>query len=130
MGRSEWEEIRENVMNSFQDGEKDGRDPVEVTTGLLWFERQTNHTLRAALEEILRVARGPLDRERPASSEPDNLLQMVIEPSTGRPSHHHTLCNLIQDRQNTPHEVPASKAAVENCASDPGQYACPDTTKL
>jgi hypothetical protein len=130
MSTSDWEEIRENVRNSFQDGEKEGKDSVEVTTGLLWFERQTNRSLCAALEEILRVARAPLD-QRPASRKPANLVQMVIDPGTGRPSRHQVQCTPIRDGQShTSHEIPAIKAAVENCPSDPGQYASRDKTKL
>jgi hypothetical protein len=131
MSTSDWEEIRENVRRSFQDGEKDGKDHVEMTTGLLWFQRQRNDSLCAALEEILRVARAALDRERPTSSKPANLLQMVIDPGTGLPSRQQIQCTLMWDGQShTLHEVPAIEAAVKNCLLHPGQYAFRDTTKL
>jgi hypothetical protein len=101
MSRSDWEEIRDNVIKSFQDGTKDGKDHVEVTTGLLWFERQRIESLCAALEEILRVARAALDSERPASSRPANLLQMVIDPGTGLPCHHQIPCTLMWEGQKS-----------------------------
>jgi hypothetical protein len=131
MSTSDWEEIRENVMNSFQDGKMDGKDYVEVATGLLWFERQRNDCLCAALEEILRVARVALDGERPASSRPANLLQMVIDPGTGLPCRHQIQCTLMWNGQSHPlQEVPAIEAGVKDCTSDPGQYASRDATKL
>jgi hypothetical protein len=112
MSRSDWEEIRENVMKSFQEGKKDGKGYVEVTTGLLWFERQRNECLCVALEEILRVARAALDGERPASSGPANLLQMVVDPGTGLPCRHQIQCTLVSDGQSHPsQEVPGIEAA-------------------
>jgi hypothetical protein len=131
MSRSDWEEIRDNVIKSFQDGTKDGKDHVEVTTGLLWFERQRIESLCAALEEILRVARAALDSERPASSRPANLLQMVIDPGTGLPCHHQIPCTLMWEGQSHPlQEVPAIEGAGKDCTTDPGQHACCETTKL
>ena len=117
---SDWEETREDVVKSFQDGKKDGKDYVEVTTGLLWFERQRNNSLSAALEKILRLARAALDGEKQASSRPANLLQMVIDPVTGLPSHHQMECTPMRDGKSHPfEEVPAIEAAVKDCASDP-----------
>jgi hypothetical protein len=131
MSTSDWGEICEDVTKSFQDGEKDGKDHVEVTTGLLWIERQRSYSLCAALEEILRVAVAALDRERPASSKPANLLHMVIDPGTGLPSRHRIRRALMRDGQSHAlHEVPAIEAAVENCTLGPGQYATRDTTKF
>jgi hypothetical protein len=110
MSTSDWEEIRENVMRGFRDGEKDGKDHMEVTTGLLWFERQSNDSLCAALEEILRVARAALDRERPATSKPADFLQTVIDPGTGLPSRHQAQCTLVWDGQSHKlHEIPSRK---------------------
>jgi hypothetical protein len=130
MSRSDWDEIRENVIESFQDGTKDAKDYVEVTTALLWFERQRNASLCAALEEILKVARAALDSEREASSRPANLLQMVIDPCTGLPSRHQVLCTLLWDGQSYPLEEAAIEATVKDRTSDPGQYASHDTAKL
>jgi hypothetical protein len=131
MTTSDWEEIRENVMKSFQDGKKDGKDYVEVATGLLWFERQRSHFLCVALEEILRVARVALDAERSASSRPSNLLQMVIDPGTGLPCRHQIECTLVWDGPSHPlQEVQELEAAGKDCTSDLGQYACRDITKV
>jgi hypothetical protein len=128
---SNWEEIRENVIRSFQHGTKDGKDYVEVTTGLLWFERQRNASLCAALEEILRVARAALDSERAASSGPADLLQMVIDPGTGLPYRYQVQCTQLWDGQSHPlQEIPEIEAAVKDCTSDPGRYAFCDTAKL
>ncbi len=118
MSTSDWEEIHENVMKTFQDGNKYGQDNAEVTTGLLWLERQRNHSLCAALEEILRVARAALEGERPGSSRPANLLQMVIDPGTGLPCRHQIECSLMWDGQSHPlQEVTATEAAGD-CPSD------------
>jgi len=131
MTTSDWQEIRENVRRSFQDGKKNGKDSVEVATGLLWFERQRSDFLRVALEEILRIAHITLDGERPASSRPADLLQMVIDPGTGLPCRHQIECTLVWDGQGHPlQEVPAIEAARKDCTSDPGRYASRDTTKL
>jgi hypothetical protein len=96
MSRSDWEEIRGNVIKSFQDCKKDSKDFVEEITGLLWFERQRNDSLSAALEEIT-VAGAALDAERPASRWLNNLLQMVIDPETGLPSRNQIECTLAWD---------------------------------
>jgi hypothetical protein len=131
MSTSDWGEMRGEVMKSFQDGEKDGKDHVEVTTGLLWIERQRNYSLCAALEEILRVAGAALDRERPASSKPANLLHMVIDPGTGLPSRHRIRRTLMRDGQSHAlHEIPAIEAAVENCTLGPGQICHPRHNKV
>jgi hypothetical protein len=131
MSTSDWEEIRENVMKSFQDGEKDGKDYVEVTTGLLWLERQRNNSLCAALEKILRVARAALEDNRPASSRPANLTQMVIDPGTGLPSRQQIQFPLVGGGQSHPlQEAPATEAAGKDRTPEPEPYAFRDATKL
>jgi hypothetical protein len=131
MSTSDWEEIRENVIKNFQDGEKDGKDYVELTTGLLWFERQRNDFLCAALEKILRVSRAALDDKSPAPSRPANLLQMVIDPGTGLPSRHQIQSPLEGNGQSHPlPEISAAEGAGKDRTSDPGPYASRDTTKL
>jgi hypothetical protein len=121
MNTSDWEEIRENVMKSFEEGKKGGKDHVEVATSLLWFERQRNDCLCIALEEILSVARVALDGRRRASSRPANLLQMVVDPGTGLPCRHQIECTPVGDGQGHPlQEVSAIEAAGKDCTSDPG----------
>jgi hypothetical protein len=127
MSTGDWEEIRESVIKSFQDG----ADHVEVTTGLLWLERQRNDSLCAALEEILRVARAALDRERAASSRPANLLQMVIDPGTGLPCRHQIRRTLMWDgKESSVARNTGIEAAVKDCTSDPRQYASRDNAKV
>jgi hypothetical protein len=131
MSTSDWEEIRENVTKSFQDGKEDGKDHVDVTTGLLWLERQRNDSLCAALEKILRVARAALDGKRSAPSRPANLMQMVIDPGTGLPSHQQIQSPLMGDGQSHPsQETPLAEVAGKDRTSNPGPYAFRDTTKL
>lgn len=131
MTTSDWEEIRENVMKSFEDGKKDGKDHVDVATSLLWYERQRNDFLCVALEEILRVARVARGGEGPASSRPAKLLQMVIDPGTGLPCRHQIECTLVWEGPSHPlQEVPAMEAAGKDRASDLGQCASRDTTKV
>jgi hypothetical protein len=131
MSTSDWEEIRENVAKNFQDGKKDGKDCLEVTTGLLWLERQRNDSLCAALEKILRVARAALEGKRPASGRPANLMQMVIDPGTGLPSHQQIRFPLVGDGQSYPlQETPVGEVGGNDRTSEPGPYASRDTTKL
>lgn len=129
MSRSDWEEIRDNVLRSFQDCKKDGRDFLDVMTALLWLERHKNESLCAALEGICTVAGAALD-ERPASSGPTNLLQMVINPETGLPSRNQVEWTLTWNGQSdSSHEVSTIEVAEKDCTSDQRQCVSPAKEK-
>jgi hypothetical protein len=69
------EAIQREVRQRFKEGKNKGETEVEITSRLVWLERQKHYALRDATEEIFRTAADALDRATETSSKTANLLK-------------------------------------------------------
>ena len=80
------EAIQREVRQRFKEGQNKGETEVEITSRLIWFERQKQYALRNAMEEIFRSAADALDLATEASPKTTNLLKWR-EPLTLKRNH-------------------------------------------
>jgi hypothetical protein len=69
------ESIRREVRQLFSDGKNKGETEVEITSRLLWLERQKHYALCNTMEEIFRGAADALDLATETSPKTANLLK-------------------------------------------------------
>ena len=69
------ESIRREVHQTFKDGKNRGETEVEITSRLVWLERQKHYALCNAIEEIFRGAADALDLGTEKSRHTTNLLK-------------------------------------------------------
>ena len=69
------EAIQREIRQRFKDGKNQGETEVEITSRLVWLERQKNYALCNAFEEIFKCAADALDLASEASSRTANLLK-------------------------------------------------------
>jgi hypothetical protein len=61
------EAIQTEVRQKLKDGKKRGETELEITTRLVWLERQKLYAMCHAMEEVMRGAAAALDLEREIS---------------------------------------------------------------
>jgi hypothetical protein len=69
------EAIKREVHQRFKDGKNRGETEVEITSRLVWLERQRHYALCNAMEEIFRGAADALDLATETSRNTANLLK-------------------------------------------------------
>jgi hypothetical protein len=69
------ESIRREVSQRLKDGKTKGETEVEITSRLVWLERQKQYALCNAMEEIFRSAADALDVATDTSCKTGNLLK-------------------------------------------------------
>jgi hypothetical protein len=69
------EAIQREVRQRFKEGKNKGETEVEITSRLVWLERQKYYALCNAMEEIFRSAADALDLATAASRKTANLLK-------------------------------------------------------
>ena len=69
------ESIKREVQQRFKDGKNRGETEVEITSHLVWAERQKHYALCNAIEEIFRGAADALDLTTEKSRHTANLLK-------------------------------------------------------
>jgi hypothetical protein len=67
--------IQREVRRRFKEGKNKGETEVEITSRLVWLERQKHYALCNAMEGIIRTAADALDRTTERSSKTPNLLK-------------------------------------------------------
>jgi hypothetical protein len=68
------EAIKREVHQRFKDGKNRGETEVEITSRLVWLERQKHYALCNAMEEIFRRAADALDL---ATEKPRNITNLL-----------------------------------------------------
>jgi hypothetical protein len=69
------EAIRREVSQRLKDGKTKGETEVEITSRMVWFERQKQYALCNAMEEIFRSAADALDLATETSRKTANVLK-------------------------------------------------------